>query len=137
MPVKRTPRAAEDNRFKPGERKVGRAKGVRNKFSRNVRDAALAAAARYGSDGRGKDGLVGFMFLLARRVCGGAGNSGHLPPPSPPAEQARGRQDQAGQTSTRGGAGNGHTRHVARDSVVETEPSRAAHRLNAIWTLLI
>ena len=45
-------------------------------------------------------------------------------PPSPPAEKATARQDQARKSGTRDGTGN--LAHAAtRDSVVETEPSSA------------
>jgi hypothetical protein len=44
---------------------------------------------------------------------------------SPPSKQTTARQDQAGQSSTGNGTGDGSN---APDSVVETEPSRAAHR---------
>src|SRR5215831_7848162 len=42
---------------------------------------------------------------LPNNVCGCAGCSGDLPPPSPPAEEATARQDQAGQSRTGDGAG--------------------------------
>src|SRR5262245_35949035 len=51
----------------------------------------------------------------------------HFLPPSPPAEKAAARQDQAWKSGT--GDGTGNLAHVAtRDSVVETEPYRATHR---------
>jgi hypothetical protein len=60
-------------------------------------------------------------------------SSGDLVPPSPPAEKATAREDQAGQTGTGDGAGNAHA--ATRDSVV---PFRsAAHRsLSATCILL-
>jgi hypothetical protein len=47
---------------------------------------------------------------------------------SPPAEKTSARQNQARQSCTGDGTGNAHAATATRDSVVETEPSSAAHR---------
>jgi hypothetical protein len=44
----------------------GRPKGARNYFARNVQEALLKAVNRFGADGRGKDGLEGYLF----KMCG-------------------------------------------------------------------
>ena len=49
-----------------------------------------------------------------------------FPPPSPPAEKAAVRQDQARQSCSHDGTGDSWG--TARDSVVETESFSAAHR---------
>ena len=53
--------------FEKGHKKLGgRKAGVPNKFPRDLRDAILAAAESVGSDGRGRDGLVGYFMRLAK-----------------------------------------------------------------------
>src|ERR1700750_2654971 len=89
--------------------------------------------------------LFGNRWLPQTTCSSCAGCSGGLLPPSPPAEKASARQDKAGKASTGDGRGNAHP--ATRDSVVETEPSSAAHRFTkcnldtvktrqtcAIWT---
>ncbi|MGF6430368.1 hypothetical protein [Bradyrhizobium sp. Pha-3] len=49
---------------KPGS---GRAKGTRNRTTTILKDAILEAATRVGHDGKGKDGLVGYLQMLAVR----------------------------------------------------------------------
>ena len=44
-----------------------RAKGTRNKITRDLREAGIEGAARIGSDGKGKDGLTGWMQMCARK----------------------------------------------------------------------
>jgi hypothetical protein len=44
---------------------AGRAKGTRNKTTIMLKDAILTAATLVGQDGRGKDGLVGYLRMLA------------------------------------------------------------------------
>jgi hypothetical protein len=52
-------------RFKPGRKKTGgRKAGVRNKKTRGITEAIQLAAELAGSDGAGKDGLVGYMKML-------------------------------------------------------------------------
>jgi len=52
--------------FKPGRKKTGgRKAGVRNKTTRAFMDAIIEAAESVGSDGAGKDGIVGFLEKLA------------------------------------------------------------------------
>lgn len=54
-------------RFKPGERGgPGRAKGQPNKTTKLLRDAVIMAAEAAGSDGKGKDGLVGYLTWLSQ-----------------------------------------------------------------------
>jgi hypothetical protein len=45
----------------------GRPKGGINKTSRILREAVLMAAEKVGSDGKGKDGLIGFLEKHARK----------------------------------------------------------------------
>ena len=54
-----------------------------------------------------------------RRVRNCAGSSGDLLPPSPPAEKATASQDQAGQTGTGDGAGDGCDRGGERQDLGE------------------
>jgi hypothetical protein len=48
------------------KRGPGRPKGARNYVTRNVLEALINAVNRFGEDGRGKDGLEGFLF----KMCG-------------------------------------------------------------------
>ena len=48
---------------KPG---AGRPKGSKNKFPRMLQEAVIGAAARHGSDGKGKDELDGFLDWAIR-----------------------------------------------------------------------
>ena len=48
-----------------GERRGGRAPGVPNKMTTTLKDAILKAAELVGADGKGKDGLVGYLKDLA------------------------------------------------------------------------
>jgi hypothetical protein len=43
---------------------AGRKKGVQNKYTRDVKEALYEAGERYGSDGKGKDGLIGCMMRV-------------------------------------------------------------------------
>jgi hypothetical protein len=45
----------------------GRVKGARNKTTIMLKDAILKAAELVGHDGRGKDGLVGYLRMLATK----------------------------------------------------------------------
>jgi hypothetical protein len=54
--------------FKPGhEKRGGRKKGTPNKISADTKKALLEAAYRVGSDGNGKDGIVGYFTWLGTR----------------------------------------------------------------------
>jgi hypothetical protein len=55
--------------FQKGHAKVGgRKKGGQNKITRDVKEAVLAAGEKHGSDGKGKDGLVGaFLHVLRKK----------------------------------------------------------------------
>ncbi|MCK1409539.1 hypothetical protein [Bradyrhizobium sp. 76] len=60
---------ARTTSFKKGTAKPaksGRMKGTRNKTTLVLREAALFAAEASGEDGRGKNGLVGFLTSLAQ-----------------------------------------------------------------------
>jgi hypothetical protein len=57
-----------------------------------------------------------------------AGSSGDFPTPPPPAKKATTRQDQTRQAGAGDGGGDGVHAAATRDSVIETEPSRDAHR---------
>lgn len=53
--------------FKPGHGKHGgRLKGVPNRVTRELKSAILEAAEKHGSDGKGRDGIVGYLFRLAK-----------------------------------------------------------------------
>lgn len=54
-------------KLKKGERVGGREKGQPNKITRLLKDAILMAGEASGSDGRGKDGLIGYLQWLSRR----------------------------------------------------------------------
>jgi len=51
---------------KPGEHRGGRRKGVPNKNTSALKDAILRAAELVGSDGKGTDGLVGYLVSVAK-----------------------------------------------------------------------
>jgi len=53
-------------KFKKGERPVGRQKGTKNKITVKLKEAILEAAERSGSNGKGKDGTVGYLMWLSR-----------------------------------------------------------------------
>ncbi len=50
-----------------GQRFGGRQKGQPNKTTRVLKEAILLAAEQVGEDGRGKDGLLGYLKRVARR----------------------------------------------------------------------
>jgi hypothetical protein len=50
---------------KPGERRGGRKKGTPNKTTGMLKEAILAAAEKVGFDGKGMDGLEGYLAALA------------------------------------------------------------------------
>lgn len=50
---------------KPPAAGMGRKKGVPNKTTKLLKDAILMAAENVGSNGKGKDGLVGYCTYLA------------------------------------------------------------------------
>jgi hypothetical protein len=52
---------------KPGERRGGRRKGTPNKTTAALKEAILLAAEQTGEDGRGKDGLVGYLRHVAEK----------------------------------------------------------------------
>ena len=52
--------------FQPGHEKTGgRQPGVRNRTTRILKEAIMTAAELEGSDGEGKDGLIGFLRRVA------------------------------------------------------------------------
>lgn len=51
--------------FEPGHKKRGgRKKGSENKLSASVKECILTAIERYGQDGKGKEGMIGYFFSL-------------------------------------------------------------------------
>ena len=57
----------EDGKFAKGhEKRGGRKKGQQNKMTRDLKHATLRAAEMHGSDGEGLDGLIGYLFFLAK-----------------------------------------------------------------------
>jgi len=57
-------RFSSDNQ--PPKAKRGRPKGSMNRFSRDLREDIVEAMERVGSDGKGKDGRVGYLMWLSR-----------------------------------------------------------------------
>jgi hypothetical protein len=52
--------------FQPGHKPATtRQPGVHNRLTRDLKRGIIDAAERYGSDGKGKDGLTGYLFHLA------------------------------------------------------------------------
>ena len=51
----------------PANAGKGRPKGSLNKTTTTLKDAILIAATRVGEDGKGRDGLVGYLMMIARR----------------------------------------------------------------------
>jgi hypothetical protein len=43
----------------------GRPPGIPNKLTKTLKEAVVLACERHGEDGKGANGLVGYMFLLA------------------------------------------------------------------------
>jgi hypothetical protein len=64
QPGRRRAKARRFSKENQPKRGRGRPKGVKNYFTRNVREALFNAENRFGEDGRGKDGLEGFFFKL-------------------------------------------------------------------------
>jgi hypothetical protein len=66
LPGKATTPRKPDGRFQKGIRpNPGRAKGVRNRTTKLLKEAILEAATLIGQDGRGKGGLTGYLMQLA------------------------------------------------------------------------
>src|SRR5262249_28140477 len=64
----RNPNLVRPHAFKKGHKRAansGRKKGQANRTTRLLKDAILEAATLVGQDGRGKDGLVGYLKSLA------------------------------------------------------------------------
>jgi hypothetical protein len=66
----RTKKRPRGTPFKPGQvaNPLGRKPGTKNKFSRQLKEAILDAAASVGMDGKGKEGLEGFLIAQARKA---------------------------------------------------------------------
>lgn len=64
------PNLRRETSFKKGLKKspkAGRQKGTPNKRTAVLRDAILQAAELVGQDGRGKNGLTGYLMMLAQK----------------------------------------------------------------------
>jgi hypothetical protein len=55
----------ERTQFRPGN--PGRRRGSRNVLNNSLRECVVEAADRLGSDGRGRDGCVGWLMTFAKR----------------------------------------------------------------------
>jgi len=67
LAIKEKAETNPSNPFYPGHKKMGgRKKGQRNKLTTLIKDAIVKAAELEGQDGKGKDGMVGYMRKLAR-----------------------------------------------------------------------
>jgi hypothetical protein len=53
-------------RFKPGHH-VGRPKGTKDHWTRDLKKAAVEGASRHGYDGKGEGGIVGYMQFLSEK----------------------------------------------------------------------
>ena len=49
-----------------GQKRGGRSKGAQKEVIKDLREAIILAAEQFGEDGRGRDGLVGYLRRLAR-----------------------------------------------------------------------
>jgi hypothetical protein len=70
LPGKATTPRKPNGKFAKGAPKpatAGRAKGRRNKTTVMLKEAILKAAELCGSDGRGRDGMVGYLRMLASK----------------------------------------------------------------------
>jgi hypothetical protein len=68
LPGKSQTARKPDGKFEKGIRpNPGRAKGVRNRTTKLLKEAILEAATLIGQDGRGKGGLTGYLMMLATK----------------------------------------------------------------------
>lgn len=51
---------------KPPRAGIGRPAGIQNKTTRTLKEAILLAAEQVGQDGKGKDGLTGYLRRVAQ-----------------------------------------------------------------------
>jgi hypothetical protein len=63
----KTPRRLDGSFVKGIRPNPGRAKGKRNRVTVMLKDAVLKAAQLIGQDGRGKNGLTGYLMMLATK----------------------------------------------------------------------
>lgn len=63
----KTPRRPDGKFAKGYQPSKGRAKGQRNRTTVMLKDAVLKAATLIGQDGRGKNGLTGYLMMLATK----------------------------------------------------------------------
>jgi len=71
-PAEAAPAAKRENKggFKPGfdpRRKEFPKRSAPNHYTRDIKRGIIDAAVKHGSDGRGRDGLTGYLFHLAKK----------------------------------------------------------------------
>ena len=58
-------KAVKQTSFRAGhEKKGGRTKGSENKITTTVKEAILEAIAKYGKDGKGREGMIGYFLSM-------------------------------------------------------------------------
>ena len=66
--TKMGPKKRHAGMFKPGHKpKATRQPGQANRMTRDIKQGIVDAAEMHGSDGKGKDGLTGYLFHLAKK----------------------------------------------------------------------
>mgnify|MGYP001795769255 CR=1 FL=1 len=62
-----TKQVANSEKRKPPAAGKGRPKGAQNKTTTTLKQAILVAAAKHGHDGKGKEGLEGYLTMVAEK----------------------------------------------------------------------